>query len=137
MWPCRAGFHEQGAGRVHAHDADVGILLLQKTAHTADGAPGTHSGDHIGDPAAGLFPDLRPGGQVVAARVLGVVVLVGQDRIGSLVFDRGARRYNTNVGAIRLPPPSESPTTLSRHRQARRSWIFSWLISSGRAKIDL
>ena len=51
--------------------------LLQVAAGAGDGAAGAHAGDEMRDPAVGVGPDLRPGGLVVARRVLRVRVLVG------------------------------------------------------------
>ncbi len=63
--------------RVGAHDPQVGVLLLQVAGHARHGAAGAQR-DHDGiQLAAGLLPDLRPGGLVVGLGVGRVGVLVG------------------------------------------------------------
>src|SRR4028119_417712 len=45
-----------------------GVALLREGGGAGDGAAGADAGDEVGDLAARLPPDLRPGGLVVGAR---------------------------------------------------------------------
>ena len=70
--------------------------------------------DEVGDPALGLLPDLRTGGLVVGARVVGVGVLVGLPGAGLLgepvadvvvgvrVLRRDGGRADHDLGAVGL-----------------------------------
>ena len=60
-----------------ARPPDGGVLFLQGTRHTGDGAGGAHGADEMGDAHRRFFPD--PRGQwfpIVNARIVGIGKLV-------------------------------------------------------------
>src|SRR5206468_957957 len=62
--------------RLRADHADCLALLLQEARYAGDRAARAHRADEVRDAPAGVAPDLRAGGLVVHARVVGVRELV-------------------------------------------------------------
>ena len=89
---------------VGADDLDVGVLLLEVARHPGDRPARADADDEVGEPAAGLAPQLGPGRLVVRQRVGGVRVLVGlegaRDLLREAVRDAvvGLRRVGRDVG---------------------------------------
>src|SRR5439155_7905546 len=81
---------EDRAHRVGPDDLEAGLLLLEVAARARDRAAGAHAGHVVGDPAAGLLPDLGSGGAVVGLGIRGVAVLVGE--VGARALARDAAR---------------------------------------------
>ena len=84
--------------RVGADDLDRGVLLLQIPSDPDDRPAGADAGHEVGDPAAGLLPDLRTGRLVLGPRVVGVVVLVGLPGAGDLAGPGGPTPSSTTRG---------------------------------------
>jgi hypothetical protein len=61
--------------------------LIKEFSNTADRAAATHPNHDIRDSALGLFPDLWARRLVVFVRILWIMVLVGENGIGSLRDD--------------------------------------------------
>ena len=70
-------------GRLHRHDSDIRILLLQITPHTRDGAAGSYACyEDIHFPFR-LLPDFRAGGLIVGKRIGRIYKLIGNKAAGN------------------------------------------------------
>ena len=72
----------RGGLRLHRHDFDGGILLLEVGAHAGDRAAGAHAGNEDVHLPVGVRPDLRTGRRFVGG---------GVGRIHELTGDEGVR----------------------------------------------
>ena len=114
-----------GLDRVHL---DLLAVVLQAPAGAHHRAAGADAGDEVGDPAAGLLPDLPAGGLVVPARVGLVAVLVGVEvAVGILGDDLPAQPDGAvrslqvagehQLGAERLADLAPGPGHVGRQHQ--------------------
>ena len=85
-------------GRIHANNLDIGVVLLEEPADTADGAAGAESGDEVGDHPRGLAPHLRSCGPVMSFRVGTVAILVEHHEAGLFHYLHGSSN-----GPLRRP----------------------------------
>src|SRR5205814_8701915 len=58
--------------RLAADHLDLRVLLLEEARAAHDRAGRAHAGDEVRELAFGVAPDLRPGGLVVDARIVGI-----------------------------------------------------------------
>ena len=93
------------ARRLNTDDFDIGILLLEKTANTADCAARADTGEEKVDFAVCLFPDLGPGRAVVCFHVERTLILVRADVLAAVglalhhAFDDAACAFGWKQGA--------------------------------------
>ncbi len=120
---------ENRSGRVAAHDADRGVLLLEIVPHTGHRPASAGRRDEMRDAAARLLPQLGTGRRLVGGGVGLVVELVGEHGVRRLVGDplrhhdvvvrmvgrHGGRGHN-HLGAERL----EQTDFLLRHLVGHR-----------------
>ena len=80
-------FREDRTLDVHAHNFDVRILGLEISPDSADRPARAHADDDVGHATFGLLPDLGAGRHLVGFRVIGIVILVRQNRVGRLTHE--------------------------------------------------
>ena len=78
------------------------LLLLEESAHAADGPAGADADHEVIDPAVGLIPDFGAGLLVMGHRVRRVVVLVRLPAVRCLALETGRHRI---VRSVDLPGP--------------------------------
>ena len=81
------------------HD-NTRIERLESLTGPHHGTAGTHGGDEVRDPAAGLLPDLPGGGIPVRPPVGGVVVLIGFEVQTGVLLQYSPRLKNGTVGTF-------------------------------------
>ena len=82
--PGLPGSQKDRAGGINTDHANIGVTFIKVFSNAADCAAGAHPNHDICDPALGLFPDLWARRWVVVVRILWIMVLVGENGIGSL-----------------------------------------------------
>src|SRR5579875_180548 len=86
----RAGFRvlvEQRAQRIDADDFDRRIFFLEETADAGGRAAGAEAADEMGDLAFGIVPNFGAGEAVVRVGIGGIIVLVGEKRVGNFASE--------------------------------------------------
>src|SRR5258708_12178624 len=75
---------QDGTNGVHAHNFDAGVLLFEVATYARNGSAGAHAAHEGVYPSRCLLPDFRASGAIMCLRVGRVMVLVRQNRVGSL-----------------------------------------------------